>query len=450
MTMGAIRRGTKNAFRNTIRTVSISLILGISFALALVMILSLQAVKQQIRSVSASSGTTITVTPAGFGGFGFGGGNPLSSSDLSKIKGTAHVVSVIESVTGRLVNPNTASSGRGSFGGSTAASSTTNLVSSVAGGALGGPFGGGSSSNFVPPIQVTGTNEPTSASAVGATSLRLVSGSAISGSARTYEALVGSSLATKNGLTAGSRFTAYDKTFTVEGIFTTNSTFTNAGLIMPLRTVETLSGVTGPTSATVTVDSIDNVSTTASNLQRSLGTSAATVSVGTPGSQTVIASYNSIEQIALYSLIGALVAGSIILLLSMIMIVRERRQEIGVLKAFGSSNRGIVSTFVSEAMTLTLLGGVLGVVLGALLANPVLGVLQRNSSGTSSTGRGLGFGRIAAGFRPGAAISELHAAVGPSLLLYGVLSVVVIALIGSAAPSYLIAKIRPAEVMRSE
>jgi len=218
---------------------------------------------------------------------------------------------------------------------------------------------------------------------------------------------------------------------------------------MPLKTVETLSGVTGPTSATATVDSIDNVSSTAATLQSSLGTSVATVSVGTPGSQTVVASYNSIKQISLYSLVGALIAASIILLLSMLMIVRERRREIGVLKAFGSSNHGIVNTFVTEAMTLTALGGALGVILGALLANPVLGVLARNSS--SSTGGGRGGGRFGgAGFRPGAAISDLHAAIGPSLLLYGVLAVLAIALLGSAVPSYLIAKVRPAEVMRSE
>jgi putative ABC transport system permease protein len=449
--MGTIRRGTRNAFRNTIRTVSIVLILGISFALALVMILSLQAVRQRISAVSSSSGNTISVTPAGFGGFGFGGGNPLSSSSITKIENSEHVVSVAQSVTGRLVNQNSTTTG-GPFGGNSNAK--TNLTSPISAGSLGNAFGGGSGATFTPPIQVTGTNEPTNASVISATSLTLTSGSSISGTSKGYVALVGSSVATKNGLSVGNTFSAYGKTFTVKGIYTTNSTFSNAGIIMPLKTVETLSGVSGPTSVTVTVDSIDNLNSTASALQSSLGTSVATVSVGTPGSQSTVSSYNSIKQIALYSLIGALVAASIILLLSMLMIVRERRREIGVLKAFGSSNRGIVNTFVTEAMTLTVLGGVLGIALGALLANPVLGVLQRNSSSSTAGGPGgapPGGGRLAgAGFRPGAALSDLHAAIGPSLLFYGVLSIVVIALIGSAVPSYLIAKVRPAEVMRSE
>jgi putative ABC transport system permease protein len=316
---------------------------------------------------------------------------------------------------------------------------------------LGNRFGGGNGGTFVPPVQVTGTNEPTNSSVVGATSLTITSGSAISGNSSADVAIVGSSLAAKNDLSVGSTFTAYGATITVEGIYKTNSTFSDAGFIMPFKTVETLSGVAGATSVSVTVDSIANVTSTAASLQSSLGSTVATVTVGTPGSQAVVSSYNSIEQISLYSLVGALIAGAIILLLSMLMIVRERRREIGVLKAFGSSNHGVVNTFITEAMTLTVLGGLLGVVLGALLANPVLSVLENSSSSGGTRGGGGFGGRFGgAGFRPGAVISGLHAAVGPSILLYGVLAAVGIALVGSALPAYLIAKVRPAEVMRSE
>jgi putative ABC transport system permease protein len=444
--MGTLRRGVKNSFRNSIRTLSMTLILGISFALALVMILSLQAVRQRISQVSTTSGNTISVTPAGFGGFGFGGGNPLTAANLATISATPHVVAVAASVTDRLVNPATGSSGGPFGGGAQSTTSTTTLTSPIAGGALGNRFGGGTGATFVPPVQVTGTSTPTSPLADGS-ALTIIAGHTISGSSTDLDALVGSSLAAKNSLTVGSGFTAYGKKFTVEGIFRTSSTFANAGLIMPIKTVEALSGITGPTSATVTVDSISNLSSTAASLQSRLGASVATVSVGTPGSQTIVASYNSIEQVSLYSLVGALIAASIILLLCMLMIVRERRREIGVVKAFGSSNGGVVGSFVTEAFTLTVLGGAVGVVLGALLANPVLSILERSTS-SSGGGRPGGFG--GAGFRPTAVLSDLHAAVGPSLLLYGVLAAFGIALLGSAIPAYLIAKVRPASVMRSE
>jgi len=56
------------------------------------------------------------------------------------------------------------------------------------------------------------------------------------------------------------------------------------------------------------------------------------------------------------------------------------------------------------------------------------------------------------GMIPGAgnALRNLHAVVNWELLLYGLLAAIIIAVIGSAIPSYIIAKVRPAEVLRSE
>jgi putative ABC transport system permease protein len=47
-------------------------------------------------------------------------------------------------------------------------------------------------------------------------------------------------------------------------------------------------------------------------------------------------------------------------------------------------------------------------------------------------------------------VTNIHAAVGWNIILYGLAAAVAIALIGSALSSYLIAKVRPAEVMRTE
>src|SRR4029079_12455873 len=184
--------------------------------------------------------------------------------------------------------------------------------------------------------------------------------------------------------------------------------------------------------------------------------------------------------IALYSLIGALVAGAAIILLSMVMIVRERRREIGVLKAIGSSNSKISFQFVTEALTLTLMAAVVGILLGIVLFNPVLDVLVSSEStssaattltppgggpnvvingnapanGSAQPGQGpprINFGDGGPGVTDfGDALSNVKTAVGFDIILYGLLAAVLVAMLGSALPSWLIAKVRPAEVMRTE
>lgn len=456
--MGTVRRGMRNAFRNSVRTVAIVVILGVSLSLALVMLVSYQAAKQRVSSVSASVGTTISIRPAGFGGFG-GGGTPLTAADVEGISATPHVTAVAASVTDRLFNTASASSGFNPGGGT---GGTTSLVSPIKPGFLGRRFGGGTGftppTNFTLPVAVTGTTDPLNPLVYGVTTVTLTQGANIDGSSSSRTALVGVTLATKNKLIVGSTFTAYDKTITVSGIFNAHDTAANAGFTLPLKTEQALSGISGVTQVFVAVDSVGNVASTTTALQSRLGTSVADVTSGVSNSAATASSLNAIKTIALYGFIGALIAASVILLLSMLMIVRERRREIGILKAFGSSNRGVVQTFVSEALTLTGMAAVFGTLLGLVLANPILSALVKSQSTTVAGGfgrfgggagpaGGFRFGRIGFG---GNTLGQLHAVLGTNVAIFAVLAAAGIALVGSAVPAYLIAKVRPAEVMRSE
>ena len=142
----------------------------------------------------------------------------------------------------------------------------------------------------------------------------------------------------------------------------------------------------------------------------------------------------------------------------MVMIVRERRREIGVLKAIGASNILVVTQFAVESLALTLISAIVGTILGTFLSNPVLNVLISNSetslqnSARSSGGPGGAFTRFAGGIgqSAGAALRNLHSVVDWKIILYGLAAAIVIAILGSAIPAFIISKIRPAEVLRSE
>jgi len=457
---GVLQRGTKNAFRNVTRTFAVVLILAISIGLSLVMFLSYTTVQDKITSVKNSIGNVITLTPAGINGFQ-GGGTPLSNEQITEVGTLAHVKSVVSSIEDRLSSAN----------------GNTSLVSAIDPGSFGNrqgsfnrsafgatpPTGGRGNNNstgnttFTVPITVTGTS---SADIFTTNGGKLTAGKSFDPSSQNDEAVVGTALATKNKLVVGSTFTAYSTKITVDGIYDSGNTFTNAGLYMPLKTLQMLSSQADQvTSATITVDSITNMNSVVSAIKSKLGAGNVDVTSSQDAAQQALSPLENIESISLYSLIGALVAGSIITLLTMIMIVRERRREIGILKAIGASNIAIVTQFTTESLVLTLLGAVVGMVLGVFLSDPILNTLITNASTTTtstSTGAAGGFGggarRFGQAFGGGirSSLTSLHTSVGYSIILYGLGVAIIIAVIGSALPSLLIAKVKPAEVLRSE
>jgi putative ABC transport system permease protein len=448
--MSTIVRGVRNAFRNTIRTGGVTVILALSVGLALVMLLSLKTVQSRIATVQSSVGNNITISPAGARGFE-GGGTPLTGANADSVRAIAHVSSVKATLNDRLTP-----------------STDTNLASAIDPGTLGNRFrnrgfgggeGQGGSQSAAPgrgtfqiPIMVTGASDLSDATIGGAAStVKVTAGTAIDANSKGNIADIGKGLASKNNLSVGSTFTAYSQKFTVTGIYDAGNTFANAGMIIPLATEQSLSGQTGQVSQiTATIDDIGNVSSAVTAIQNKLGSAADVVSQQDQANNAIQPLQN-IKSISTYSLIGALAAGSVIIFLTMLMIVRERRREIGVLKAIGASNIKITTQFVAEALTLTTAGAVVGVIGGALLSDPILRLLQTPSMQAQSGGfggGGRGFGRVfAAG---GQNLRSLHAVVGYDILLYGLAAALIIAVLGSAIPAFAIAKVRPAEVMRGE
>jgi putative ABC transport system permease protein len=285
-------------------------------------------------------------------------------------------------------------------------------------------------------------------------------------------AIVGTDLATKNKLKVGSTFTAWKTTITVVGIYDAGSTFANADALMPLATVQKLAAATNQiTGATVVVNNINNVAAASTAITKKLG-SAADVTSTQATVQSQLAPLNSVKDISTYTLIGAVIGAAIILLLSMLMIVRERRREIGVLKALGATNRSVVSQFIAESTTFTVMGAIVGFIVGVIISSPITSALVSASGGSSPGGfvrRGTGFGGGGSGFTPpagaatggggfrfggtrglGNTLTQLHTSAGWSTLVFALLAAIVIAALGSTVASATITRIRPAEVLRSE
>jgi putative ABC transport system permease protein len=435
--------------------------LAISICLILAMMVARTSVNAKIDEVKASVATKVSISPAGVSG-GFGGGDPLTADQLKKIKSTAHVSSVISTLTDQLSTDN------------------TSLTPSFELGSIGKRFAGGSSNGSSPTIMfrsadgkesgeapkprtvITGTSDPSSVIA----SDKLTSGSMIDGSSSDNIALVGKTLADKNNLKIGDTFTAYGKKVTVKGIYKSDNQFENNGLIMPIATVQNLTSQQGEaTAVTVTVDSSDNVSSTVSALKSALGDKADITSQEDQAKES-LAPLESIAGLATAGVIGASVAGAVIILLSMIMVVRERRREIGVIKAIGGTNVKVIVQFVTEALTLTIIGGILGLGLGILTSGPLTKSLVSNSDSSAASDNGPSNstsgsrsggpvmirdgGLRGIGSQLGTNLKDVTSTLTPDLVLESVGIILLIAIIGSAVPAWAIARVRPAEVLRTE
>jgi putative ABC transport system permease protein len=465
--MSPVSRGVRNAFRNGVRSLSVIIILSLSIGLCLTMLVANKAVSDKIASVKSSIGTTVTISPAGFNP-GSQANNALTTNELSKVKSIPHVSSVTETLSDRL---STTGSSQPSFGGrSDSSGATTSLTSPVELNANANAprfISGGSGSlptNFSLPVSFTGTNDPRS---LDGSSLSLQSGRTIDGTSDTNDVLVSASMASKNNLKIGSTLTAYNQTLTVAGIFKTSTQGDEGTVILSLPAEQRLSGQSGVvTSAVANVDSLDNLSSATSAIKSSLGSGADVVSSEEQADNTV-KPLNSVKTVSFFSLIGAVVAGAIIILLTMVMVVRERKREIGVVKAIGGSNVRIMVEFMIEALTLTVAGAIIGLLIGVVAGQPVTNTLVSNSTSSSTTtaqGPGAG-GRQGGGAGPSSSgggfggrfrntgtvrgIRSINAQIGWGILLDGFGAAVLIAVLGSALAAGMISKVRPSETLRS-
>ncbi len=125
--------------------------------------------------------------------------------------------------------------------------------------------------------------------------------------------------------------------------------------------------------------------------------------------------------VVLVGIVGlSLVVGGIVIMNIMLMVVSERTREIGLRKALGAKSRDIMSQVLTESVTLSLTGGIIGVAVGAAFA------------------RGL------------AAVTPLPAAIETWSILVGVLVTALVGLFFGWYPARRAAGLAPIEALRRE
>ncbi len=446
--MGTVKRGVLNVLRNPIRLVIVVLLVGLCLTFVAVMVALNASVQDRLTQLRGQVGTGITIRPSGsfgpFGGSSSGSTATLTDAQVAQVQNTPGIVnvypSVIQAYTGTEVKSSitqtqTADSGGGGFGG--------------------GRFGGGGGRAFLSgPIVYGVSNGLSSASFFTGETPTLASGRDFTASDDNANvALMSEAMASANNLKIGSTFTLQSTPLQLVGLYTTGSSFSDNSIVLPLKTAERLFNLSGVSSITANATNISDVDTVASKLRSELGSGVDVVTqedLVNNATSALDGTQNSIKA----ALIASVAVAALVIVFAVFLIVRERSQEIGILKAIGASNLRVVSQFATEIFTLSLIAAVIAGILLVVLGQPIASIFSIVSRGTSG-GRGAGGGGFFAGggggfFAGGAGRfgNPLTTSLTPESLLVLFLLGVALAVLASIVPAWFVARLKPARVLR--
>ena len=343
--MSALTRGFRNVYRNRIRTLIVIIILCMSIAVFLTMLIVDEGVNEGIEEVETSVDSSIVVRPAGsYGGFSMkgmrpgGGGGSEPEYVSEEVDDFAQTIPHVESTTRTLTFLDT-----GSFS------------------------------------MVTGLEPEAELRGMDGSLVVLLDGRDLGNySSDAKVVVVSSDFSEENGVEVGDFIQVNDTELKVAGIFSSETRFGSRSMFIPIDTVQKMYGLEGQVSQlTVNVDSVGNIDPVYDEMRSILDTEELDIVHPGDENEEVV---NSLETISDSSELGALVAlavGCGIVFFIMLLVTRERRREIGTLKALGASDGDVLKQFMVEAMTIAILGAALGLVVaaigGGVIAQAVVG-----------------------------------------------------------------------------
>jgi len=179
----------------------------------------------------------------------------------------------------------------------------------------------------------------------------------------------------------GKKIRVRDAQFTVKGVIAAKGTVLGQSwdgfALLPITAFETMYGRRQTTVISVKMARADQVAGAMARAEESMRV-AHQLRPGQENDFTVdtaeglISFWESLTRV-IFMVVPAVVAigivvGGIVIMNIMLMSVRERTREIGIRKSLGARNRDIRNQFMAESVTLTTIGGVVGLAAGFLLA----------------------------------------------------------------------------------
>jgi ABC-type antimicrobial peptide transport system permease subunit len=403
--MGAWKRGLRNVYRNKARAAIVLLILGLSMGVSLTMMQTRLATERQIEALQASVANVIEVRAYGATNMGQGA-DLLPAAIIEEVDDLPNIASI----------------------------ETYLLVREV-------------DQTLNPPIMIINGLTPIDATLRVAThgeanDPRLIAGRRFRlGEENANVALLGAINARNRGITAEDlaerpRVTLNGTEVEVIGLFETGFNFGDNQIFLPMATARRIYELGDKiTNFWITAASTQNVGELAKAARARLGDR---VDVLT-GTQQVAAINQALSGIKAASRNGAILAavvGAFVILLTTVLITRERIREIGLLKAIGASDPKIAQQFLVESIAYGLLGGMVGL---AVFAG--IGAWIGGAVGSSTANLTLGQSQT---------VQVAAGGITPILLLYALGIAVLFGVLGALYPLYKGITLKPIEALRYE
>ncbi len=420
--MNFIKRGLLSLWAKKGRTLLLCAVFSAILIFVLAGLTIKSAAEKATENAQNSLGATVTLAASREAMFG-GGQNDTSTSDSSSTDSTserreftstpvkvsdAEKIAALDNVKSYvLVTSGTATAGDGiepiTSSDTTSSSSTADSSQQGPGGMGRGGMGGKMQTGD---FTITGVSSSADYSSFSDGTATLEDGEALTADdAGTNNVLIEETLAESNDLSVGDTFKLTDSdgenevTVTVKGIYSTTESASGiaaqVSMLNPVNTIysyytlaNTLSGNTDEDtvdSAIYTLSEPSKVTAFTKAAEKVIDTDTYDLTTNDQLYQSMITPLENVSSFAKNIVILVAVAGIIILTLIVMLMIRERRYEIGVLLSMGESRAKMIFQFFTEMFVTMLIALVIATFTGNIVGNVVGNQLLSQETTTSQT-----------------------------------------------------------------